>query len=127
MKYLFNVTPVPKPRMTRRDKWAKRDCVVKYYDFKDEMALEARRLKFELPDEFRVVFGVPFPRSYSLKKRERLLGKPHQIRPDIDNYLKALFDALVENDSSLWHVEVSKIWTTGDGFIEISDFEYEAS
>jgi Holliday junction resolvase RusA-like endonuclease len=118
---IFHTKPVPKPRMTRRDKWAKRDCVVNYYSFKDELKLQGRN--YELPDAFGVVFGVPFPRSYSLKKREQLLGQPHQVKPDIDNYLKALMDVFKDNDSSVWKIEARKIWTSGDGFIEITDLE----
>lgn len=120
-KKLINVKPVAKPRMTRRDKWAKRDCVVAYYDYKDTVRLLAG--DFKLPNEFRVVFGIPFPRSYSLKKREELLGTPHQIRPDIDNYLKGLFDVFRTEDGDIWHIEASKIWTSGDGFIQIESFD----
>ena len=38
-KKLINVAPVAKPRMTRRDRWAKRDIVVKYYNYKDTVRL----------------------------------------------------------------------------------------
>jgi len=33
----FNVTPIGKPRMTQSDRWKKRDCVVRYFNFKDEI------------------------------------------------------------------------------------------
>lgn len=122
---IFYIKPVPKPRMTRSDKWRKRDCVLDYYSFKDEIKLQARLNEFELPDAFRVVFGIPFPRSYSYRKRETLLGKPHQVKPDIDNYLKALMDCLKDNDSVVWHTDSQKIWTSGDGFIQIDSLENE--
>jgi len=120
---IFHTKPVPKPRMTRSDKWKKRDCVVDYYSFKDEIELQARLENFELPDAFRVVFAIPFPRSYGRAKREGLLGQPHQIKPDIDNYLKALMDCLKTNDSSIWHIDAQKIWTDGGGFIEVEELE----
>ena len=120
---IFNTRPVPKPRMTRRDKWAKRDCVLNYYSFKDEIKLQAR--DYVLPDSFRVVFGMPFPQSYSFKKRETLLGQPHQVKPDLDNCLKAIMDVLSDNDSNVWKIEASKIWTSGNGFIQIESLDYE--
>jgi len=118
---VFYTKPVPKPRMTRSDAWKKRDCVVKYYDFKDALQLQARLEKFELPDSFRVVFGIPFPRSYGKSKRDELLGQPHQIKPDIDNYVKALMDCLKDSDADVWHVDAQKIWTDGDGFISVEE------
>ena len=118
---IFYIRPVSKPRMTRSDKWRKRECVVEYYKFKDEIKLQAKAGCFELPNAFRVVFGIPFPRSYGKSKRNELLGQPHQIKPDIDNYVKALMDCLVANDSSVWHVDAQKIWTDGDGFISVEE------
>lgn len=118
---ILNIKPVPKPRMTRSDKWRKRDCVLNYYSFKDEILLQAR--DYELPDAFRVIFGVPFPRSYSLKKRAEIIGTPHQIKPDIDNYVKALMDAFKKEDSCVWHVDAKKIWTEGSGFIQIEPID----
>ena len=124
---IFNIKPVSKPRMTRRDKWAKRECVLDYYTFKDELLLQAKvngaNGTFELPDEFRVVFGIPFPRSYSVKRKELLLGSPNRVKPDLDNYLKALMDVFQVNDAGIWHIEASKIWTKGSGFILIEDFD----
>jgi Holliday junction resolvase RusA-like endonuclease len=120
-KKLINVAPVAKPRMTRRDRWAKRDIVVKYYNYKDTVRLLVG--DWELPDEFRVIFGIPFPKSYGPRKREELLGKPHRIRPDVDNFLKGLFDVFRVEDGDIWHVEASKIWTSGDGFILIESFD----
>ncbi|HHE6457291.1 TPA: RusA family crossover junction endodeoxyribonuclease, partial [Proteus mirabilis] len=32
---VFNIEPVPKPRMTQADKWKKRPPVLKYFAFKD--------------------------------------------------------------------------------------------
>lgn len=118
---VFYTKPVPKPRMTRSDKWKKRDCVVNYYEFKDAIQLQAKLENFELPDSFRVVFAIPFPRSYGKSKRDELLGQPHQVKPDIDNYIKALMDCLKDSDADVWHVDAQKIWTNGDGFISVEE------
>lgn len=118
---VFSVKPVAKPRMTRRDKWAKRDCVVRYREYRDMLRLLGRG--FELGDEVRIVFGMPFARSYGKAKRDGLRGRAHQIRPDVDNLLKGIMDAFRESDSSIWRVEVKKIWTDGEGFITIENLD----
>lgn len=118
---VFNTKPVPKPRMTRSDKWRKRDCVMNYRSFCDEIRFQAR--DYELPDEFRVVFGVPFSKTFPKSKRVELVGSPHQIRPDVDNYLKALMDALEKDDARVWHVDARKVWTSGPGFILVEEFD----
>ncbi|GAG23977.1 unnamed protein product, partial [marine sediment metagenome] len=37
LKGSVKVTPNTKPRMTKRDKWKKRPCVIKYRKFCDEL------------------------------------------------------------------------------------------
>ena len=34
----YDITPVPKPRQTQRDKWKRRDVVMRYRAFADETA-----------------------------------------------------------------------------------------
>jgi Holliday junction resolvase RusA-like endonuclease len=50
------------------------------------------------------------PKSWSKKKREQMHGKPHQQKPDVDNFAKAVLDALFEDDSHIHDIRVSKIW-----------------
>ena len=111
----YPITPVPKPRMTRRDKWAKRPCVLRYYWFKDLV----RSYKVELPTEnAHVTFWMPMPRSWSKKKKAEMVGGPHQQTPDLDNMLKALADAVYGDDSIIWDIRVTKRWAT-TGAIQI--------
>lgn len=119
MRIEFNITPIGKPRMTQRDKWAKRDVVVAYYAFKDRLREEAEALGFRLPDQFSVDFWLPMPASWSAKKRAAMDGTPHQQTPDLDNLEKGLFDCLREDDAGVWAVAASKRWgTTGKIVIE---------
>ncbi|MNJ68120.1 Endodeoxyribonuclease RusA [compost metagenome] len=39
-----------------------------------------------------------------------MAGKPHQQKPDADNLLKALMDAIYNEDCSVWDVRVTKRW-----------------
>jgi Holliday junction resolvase RusA-like endonuclease len=112
------VTPIGKPRMTQRDKWAKRKCVVNYFAFKDEV-----RYQFKNPEEYllqphKVTFYIPMPKSWSKKKKSEMLMTPHDKKPDVDNLSKALNDAVLDDDSKIWSQWCEKYWSI-DGCIKI--------
>lgn len=104
-KYI--ITPVGKPRMTRRDKWKQRPPVMRYRIFCDEARLHGIRV----PESgAHITFVLPMPPSWSKKKREAMDDQPHQQKPDLDNLKKSLLDALFEDDSHIWDARTSKIW-----------------
>ncbi len=113
----IQIDPVAKPRMTRSDKWNQRDCVMRYRSYCD--ALRAAWGDREVPDAIDIVFYMPMPASWSQKKRDRMNGLPCQSKPDIDNLIKAFFDALLKDDARIWSVRASKAWSI-DGGIEVS-------
>lgn len=111
----YEITPVPKPRMTQRDKWQKRPAVLRYRAFCDE----CRLLGVVVPESgAHIVFNMPMPASWSKKKRAEMLGQPHQQRPDVDNLGKAIFDAVLPDDSVVWDIRMTKVWAE-TGAIEI--------
>jgi Holliday junction resolvase RusA-like endonuclease len=111
MRYEFKLDPIGKPRMTQRDKWIKRDCVMRYWNFKDLLKLQAKKLKFIMPDSgYHLKFYIPMPKSWSKKKQSAMMGKPHQGKPDKDNLEKAFLDAVCADDSYIWDGRVSKFW-----------------
>lgn len=96
------IEPVPKPRMTRSDKWKKRPCVLAYRSFADELRLKVRK-----PPEspFKITF-------YIHTKIANRNGTPHFLKPDADNLLKSFLDALFpDNDAHIWSVWAEKRWT----------------
>lgn len=107
---IIEVEPLPKPRMTQRDKWAKRHCVNKYFLFRDQVRLATQN--FLLPS-----FGIHVI-FFIRTKTKKLWGKPHQKRPDKDNLEKALLDALFTEDAHIFTGLVSKVWAE-KGRIEI--------
>lgn len=115
---LYPVVPVPKPRMTQRDKWQKRPAVMRYRAFCDEV----RALGCDVPESgSHVIFHMPMPKSWSKKKRIEMLGQPHQQKPDIDNLEKALLDAVLKDDSGVWDIRTTKYWSeNGSITIKIS-------
>ena len=100
-----------KPRMTQADSWKKRPIVLKYWEYKDDIKNWAVQSNFNLGNEIYCVFNIPMPPSWSKKKKEEMLGKNHQQRPDIDNLLKGLMDALLDEDSHVHTVYARKIWS----------------
>ncbi|MCS4388898.1 RusA family crossover junction endodeoxyribonuclease [Klebsiella quasipneumoniae] len=114
---IYDITPIGKPRMTRADKWKLRPEVIRYRAFCDE----ARLRKIHLPDSgAHVTFVMPMPTSWSQKKRAVMNGQAHQQKPDVDNMIKALMDALYAEDAHIWDMRVTKLWGV-TGQILISD------
>lgn len=105
---IYDILPVPKPRMTQRDKWAKRPAVLRYRAFCDEV----RARKIQVPESgAHITFVMPMPKSWSKKKKAELLGQAHQQKPDVDNLCKALLDAVYADDSGVHDIRISKIWS----------------
>lgn len=112
--HFFPITPVPKPRMTQRDKWKKRPCVLRYRAFKDKCRLH----RVPVESGCTVIFFLPMPESWPEAKRTRMLGLPHRQKPDLDNLIKGLWDARVKKDEQLHAVHAEKRWSTV-GAIEV--------
>ncbi|MEA2036328.1 MAG: RusA family crossover junction endodeoxyribonuclease, partial [Nanoarchaeota archaeon] len=60
---------------------------------------------------FSILFGIPFPKSYSKKKRKELFLKPHNQKPDLDNMIKAVADILMKEDKEIYKIKAKKIWS----------------
>lgn len=121
MRIEFNLNPVPKPRMTRADRWKQRPIVLKYWDFCNELNRQAIKLEYVPGDKVSLVFFIPMAKSWSKKKREQMLGKPHKQRPDIDNLAKAFLDALLKEDSHVYSLTVEKYWSNKGSILVLTD------
>ena len=108
----------------------------KYFAYKDELRYLADKQGFVMPMGcFCVTFYIEHPRTWRKKKVAEMVGKPHQSKPDADNMLKSLFDALIpkknrsagqkgKDDKELWSYSVFKYWAEeGGGRIEISEYD----
>lgn len=109
---LIKIKPVPKPRMTRSDKWKRRPCVMRYFQFCDELRDKTRCLK--LGNRAKIIFHIGMPISWSVKKKNDLNGKPHDARGDIDNLCKSVFDALFKEDKLIYSIFAEKYWAEED-------------
>lgn len=70
-----------------------------------------------------ITFVIPMPKSWSKKKKRYMNRIPHQQKPDVDNLLKSLLDAVLPEDCKVWHFrEIKKRWgSTGKIIIERND------
>lgn len=101
--------PMGKPRMTRRDKWAKRDVVVRYRAYADAIRAACGPVPAD-PVGVAVLAYIAMPASWSEKKKSRMDGTPHQAKPDYDNIIKSIGDSLFDDDSVLCAGSCVKFW-----------------
>ena len=120
--YRLNIPQCPKPRMTKAARWRKRPSVLKFFAFRDAVKQDKSWKIWTLVDmdSFEIEFHVPMPKSWSKKKKADMDKRPHQQRPDLDNYLKAWKDSVYEEDAVVWRVKASKLWTDGTGHIIVN-------
>lgn len=108
-EFTFRGEPMGKPRMTQRDKWAKRPVVQRYNRFKDALRAAAGPMP-ENPDLVIVIARVAVAASWSKKKKDALVGQPCRQKPDWDNIGKAVCDTLFDEDCCIWTGLTSKYW-----------------
>ena len=89
---------------------------MRYRAFCDECRLKMKGVDL---DNSRIIFHVAMPKSWSINKKVKMNTRPHRSRPDLDNYAKALFDALNKEDSHIADICLSKRWAYTGG-IEIA-------
>ena len=115
IRLMIVVVPMGKPRMTQRDKWAKRPEVVRYHEFRDTVRAKIRDDDLSEATEVSWTAYFPFPKSWSQKKKESLAGCRHRSKPDRDNVDKAILDALFSEDCLVADGTIKKRWDDGKG------------
>jgi len=97
--------------MTRADRWKKRPCVLRYWDFADVLRAAAAAQNFELGDRIKIEFHIAMPKSWSKKKRSEMEGRPHKNKPDLDNCIKSCADILKKEDKTIYEITATKSWS----------------
>lgn len=102
-----------KPRMTQRDRWAKRPNVLRYREFCDRIREYAGTLPADVFGVHAVCY-IPMPASWSQAKKSRHYGTLMRQKPDGDNIVKAVMDALLDRDEGVGCVGCIKLWCTDE-------------
>lgn len=113
---VINLVPMaaPRPRFSKFGTYNNK----KYTKYKEaiQKILKTKKVIFYSHNalELEVVFYMPIPKSLSKRKKEELIGAYHTKRPDTDNLLKALKDALgglcYRDDAQVSVVSAKKIY-----------------
>ena len=119
----IHVQPIPYARMTRFSKWNKQ--AKKYTQYKQFIQLMVKKEKFEPSNRLLINFYIPMAKSWTKKKLKKMLYSPHQQKPDLDNYVKAVLDSLFYDrggDHAVSEIRATKNWHD-QGCIEISNLD----
>lgn len=102
--------PIGKPRQTRSDRWKIRPCVARYRVWADLARLVCfgtphKKLTLTKPTALRV-------RAWIDSGTTHRTG-PHTVTIDLDNCIKAVCDALFQNDQMIYAIDAKKLWCDG--------------
>lgn len=135
IKFKYMGEPIGKgrPRVTARGgKFAHAYTPKRTKDFENDIRFEFMRSNCEVmpvygkgvPLQARMTFAFAVPKSYSKKKRAACLSGeiPHTYKPDTDNVVKAVLDALSEaafaSDSQVVKIFAEKIYAE-ESYVEV--------
>jgi len=118
-EYFFRIKPKGKarPRVTSRGTFMPKD----YTDYKKQLALLAASQRFKIDDEsLNIKFYFEPPKSINKKvlkqhERDALIGSYHKAKPDLDNLVGAVMDALLADDSSIACINAQKLYGNENG------------
>jgi len=117
--FVIPIAAIGAPRMTRRDTWKKRPCVVAYHQWRDIVRAHCK----DVPSADRVEALRVYCRFVppgSMRRRKVVCGSLKRTKPDVDNIAKAVMDCLWEQDQAIADVRVRKVWSLDENMqIEI--------
>ncbi|MGM7634197.1 RusA family crossover junction endodeoxyribonuclease [Bacillus sp. Hm123] len=94
----FPVEPMGAVRMTKRGKYVS-DSAKRYLAYKAHLQwLTKQQINGEFYSagalQVNILFIMPIPESWSMKKKREAVGQYHVKKPDADNLVKGVFDSL---------------------------------
>jgi Holliday junction resolvase RusA-like endonuclease len=132
IKLFIPIKPMGAVRTTQKQKFVDKRAQ-RYLTYKQQIALLVSK-QIEKPSDRPILaditFYMPMPNSWSGKKKERLNGQIHTSKPDIDNLIKGVFDAINgicwKDDRQVYEVHSKKFYSFNPGIgIEIWELEEE--
>jgi len=111
---VINIVPKPAPR-PRFSKYGTYNAQT-YTNYKRALQLQMKGDMKSSATKLEVVFYMPIPKSTSKKKTLELDGAYHIKKPDSDNLIKALLDAmnktLITDDNVICKIDATKRYST---------------
>ena len=105
--------PAPRPRFSKFGTYNPKD----YTDYKKAISLIVSRLHKEVilnACELTICLYMPIPKM-SKKKHLAIIGQPHIKKPDLDNLIKGVKDAMngivYKDDSQVYKINAIKIYS----------------
>lgn len=136
-------SPVAKPRLTKSSHWGKKDengnfqyynkSVGYYFDWaalcrRSATGDSTKYITEHSYHHMDAVFIFPIPDKFTQKKHSDALGAPLKTRPDIDNLVKGVMDAILEKDSMISSIRARKRYCRAGeepgAIIRLSDDQY---
>lgn len=115
LTFTLDAPAMGKPRMTQRDKWKQRPCVMAYRAWCDQLREACPNPPpAERVEAVTVIAHYAMPASWPQKKRAKLNGTKKRGKPDGDNVFKGIADALWKDDEKLGDQAVQRRWATHD-------------
>ena len=124
MRFEIDIVPMGAVRMTRKSKFVDNDAKG-YLDYKSAVYFEVLKQLNGVYNPINtavgveVLFKMPIPESWSKREKEKAPGTLHTKKPDIDNMVKGLFDALNGliwvDDNRVSEVTVRKVYSNNPG------------
>jgi len=109
-QYKIIINPMGAVRTTQAGKFADKRYH-RYREYKTELRLLLKQVGIhKCPARFIIKFVLPFPASYSDRKKDLLRDKPHTQKPDLDNLVKGFMDCFGTDDSGVHAITMLKVW-----------------
>jgi Holliday junction resolvase RusA-like endonuclease len=116
------LTARPRPPKVRKHHWDSSPAVKAYFAYRDRV--QVLTTGYDVPTVgLSVTFVMPMPRSWPKRQQAAMLGQYHRARPDVDNLLGGLLNALWPDcDEQVAYLRVGKYWGV-DGHIILRQME----
>lgn len=113
-----------RPRMTRQGRAYTPAATVSFERTVGQYAMAAGAVAIEGPCKMRLIAVFEPAQSWSQKKKDAHMWRPHTQRPDLDNCVKAILDGLnriaFKDDGQVCEFECRKMWGhTAETIVEV--------
>lgn len=121
MKVVIEGKPISasRPRVTKHGTYNPKKKEQERISFEIKSQLPTNYIPSIKPIELSLLFFMPIPSKLSKKKKTLLIGQPCIKRPDIDNFIIILLNAMngivYKDDCQVYEINTSKVYSDNPG------------